>query len=67
MIVVFTTTYAISAYHHKRCEFESLSGDVYLIQHYVIKFASDLQQVGGFLRGDFLLDKAVARIVHGGT
>jgi hypothetical protein len=22
---------------------------VYLIQHYVIKFVSDLQQVGGFL------------------
>jgi hypothetical protein len=24
--------------------------EVYLIQHYVIKFVSDLQQVGGFLR-----------------
>ena len=24
-------------------------GKVYLIQHYVIKFVSDLQQVGGFL------------------
>jgi hypothetical protein len=24
-------------------------GEVYLIQHYVIKFVSDLQQVGGFL------------------
>ena len=24
-------------------------GDVYSIQHYVIKFVSDLQQVGGFL------------------
>jgi len=23
MVVRFTTTYAISAYHHKRCEFES--------------------------------------------
>jgi hypothetical protein len=50
MEVGFITTYTISAYHHKDCEFESHSGDVYLIQHYVIKFASDLQQVGGFLR-----------------
>jgi hypothetical protein len=38
MVVGFTIIYAISAYHHKRCEFESCSGEVYLIQHYVIKF-----------------------------
>jgi len=25
-------------------------GEVYLIQHYVIKFVSDLRQVGGFLQ-----------------
>jgi hypothetical protein len=25
-------------------------GEVYLIQHYVIQFVSDLQQIGGFLR-----------------
>jgi hypothetical protein len=25
-------------------------GKVYVIQHYVIKFVSDLRQVGGFLR-----------------
>ena len=25
-------------------------GEVYLLQHYVIKFVSDLRQVGGFLR-----------------
>jgi hypothetical protein len=29
---------------------KSCSGEVYLIQHYVIKFVSDLQQVGGFLQ-----------------
>jgi hypothetical protein len=29
---------------------ESRSGKVFLIQHYVIKFVRDLQQVGGFLR-----------------
>ena len=49
MVVGFKTTYAISAYHHWSCEFESHSGEVYLIQHYVIKFDSDLRQVGGFL------------------
>ena len=27
-----------------------IHGDVYLIQHYVIKFFGDLRQVGGFLR-----------------
>ena len=57
MVVVFITTYAIGAYHHKSCEFETPSGDVHLIQHYLIKFVSDLGQVksrffwggGGFL------------------
>ena len=28
----------------------SVYGEVYSIQHYVIKFFSDLRQVGGFLR-----------------
>jgi len=50
MVVGLTTTYAISAYHHLSCKFESRSGEVYLIQHYVTKFVSDLRQVGGFLR-----------------
>jgi hypothetical protein len=48
MVVGFTTTYAISAYHHWCCEFGSRSGRG--VQNYVIKFVSDLQQVGGFLR-----------------
>ena len=39
----FTTTYAISAYHHLRCECESRSGEVYSIQHYVVRFVSDLR------------------------
>jgi hypothetical protein len=34
-----------------RCEFESQSGEVYLIQHYVIKFVSDLRHVSGFAPG----------------
>jgi len=34
----------IQSYHHLRCECESRSGEVYLIQHYVIKFACDLWQ-----------------------
>jgi hypothetical protein len=47
MVVGFTTIYAISAYHHWCCEFESQSGRG--VQHYVIKFVSYLRQVGGFL------------------
>ena len=39
-----------NVYHHWGFEFESRSGDVYSIQHYVIKFVSDLRLVGGFLR-----------------
>ena len=49
MVVRFATTYAISAYHHWSCEFESHSCGMYSIQHYVIKFLSDLRQIGGFL------------------
>ena len=44
--VGFTTTYAISAYHHWCCEFESDQGEVYSIQHYVIKFVSDFLETG---------------------
>jgi hypothetical protein len=50
MVVGFTTTYAISVYHHWCCEFESRSG--WGVQHYVIKFVSNLWQVGSFLRHD---------------
>jgi hypothetical protein len=46
-VVGFTTTDGINAYHHWCCEFESQSG--WGVQHYVIKFVRDLQQVGGFL------------------
>jgi hypothetical protein len=48
MVVGFTTTYVISAYHHWCCEFESRSGRG--VQHYVIKFVSDLRQASGFLQ-----------------
>ena len=42
MVVEFTTTFAISAYHHKRCDLESRAhGEVYSIQHYVIKFVNE--------------------------
>jgi hypothetical protein len=47
MVAGLITTYAISVYHH--CEFEPCSVEVNLIQQYVIKLLSDLQQVGGFL------------------
>jgi hypothetical protein len=49
MKLSFTATYAISAYHHKRCRLESRSGEAYS-KHYVIKFVSDLRQVGDFHR-----------------
>ena len=48
-VVGFTTPYPISTYHYYRCEFESCSGEVSSIQHYLIKFVSDLRQVSGFL------------------
>jgi hypothetical protein len=45
MLVGFITTYAISTYHQPKYEFESGSGEVYLIQHYMIKFVSGLAMV----------------------
>jgi hypothetical protein len=39
--------YAISAYHHWCCEFESRSG--WGVQHYVEMFGIDLRQISGFL------------------
>ena len=51
MVVGAITTYAIGAIHHTHCEFEPRSGEVYSIQHYVIKFVSDLRQVGWFSPG----------------
>jgi len=47
MVVGFTTTYVISVYNNECCEFESRSERC--VQHYVIKFVSDLRQVCGFL------------------
>jgi hypothetical protein len=44
MVVGFTTAHAISAYHHYRCELDTR----FSIKYYVIKFVSDLRQVGGF-------------------
>jgi hypothetical protein len=51
IVVGFTTTCAISAYHHWCCELESRLERG--LQYYVIKFASDLKQVGGLLRDKF--------------
>ena len=50
IVVIFTNYCAISAYHHKSCEFEPRSSAVHSMQHYVIKLASDLRQVDGFVR-----------------
>jgi hypothetical protein len=49
LVVGLITTYATSAYSHERCKFEHRPDEVYSI-HYVIKFVSDLRQVGGSLR-----------------
>ena len=46
MTVGFTTTDAISAYHHWCCEIESRSGRD--LQHYVIKFVNDFLRVFRF-------------------
>ena len=48
MVVGFTTTYITSAYQYWCCEFASRPERG--VQHFVIKFVSDLRQVGGFLR-----------------
>jgi hypothetical protein len=53
MVVRFTTAYVISAYHHCCYVFESRSGRG--VQHYVIKFASDLRQVSDFIGSTGLL------------
>jgi hypothetical protein len=47
MVVGFIITYANSAHHVSS---NPVHGEVYSIQHYVIKSVSDLRQVGGFLR-----------------
>ena len=47
MAFAVTTTYAINAYHPSFCEFESRSGRG--VQHYMIKYVSDLRHVGGFV------------------
>jgi hypothetical protein len=36
--------------HYKVVSSNPANGEVYSIQHYVIKFVSDLRQIGGFLR-----------------
>jgi hypothetical protein len=50
MVVVFTTTYAISTYHHQRYEFESRSWRGAFDTTLCGKVFQRLRQVGGFLR-----------------
>jgi hypothetical protein len=42
MVVAFTTTCAISAYHINVVSSNPVHGEVYSIQYYVIKFVSDV-------------------------
>jgi hypothetical protein len=44
MVVEFTTTCAIVAYHHL---LNPIHGEVYSIKHYLIKCVSDLRQICG--------------------
>ena len=53
MVVGFTTTCATVPSTTKVVSSNHVHGEVYSIQHYVIKLVSDLRQVGGFL--DILL------------
>ena len=50
VVVGFTNTCAVSAYHHRVMSSNPVHGEVYSIQHYMIKFVSDLRHVGGFFR-----------------
>ena len=45
---IVETRFSIWIFHSKKITY--FSGEVYSIQHYVIKFVSDLRQVDGFLR-----------------
>jgi hypothetical protein len=49
MKVGFTTNCASSASHYQYLSSNLAHGEVYLIQHFVIKFVSDLRQVDDFL------------------
>ena len=51
MVVGFTTTFAISAFTTKVVHSNPIHGEAYSIQQYMIKFVSDLWQVGGFFPG----------------
>ena len=53
MVVGFTTTCATVPSTTKVVSSNHVHGEVYSIQHYVIKLVIDLRQVGGFL--DILL------------
>ena len=52
VVVGFTTTHDVQsvAITTKVVSLNHVHGEVYSIQHYVMKFARDLPQVGGFLR-----------------
>ena len=49
LVVGFSTTYAIGAHHPNVVSSNPAHGGVSSMQHYVIKFVSDLRQVSGFL------------------
>jgi hypothetical protein len=50
ILVVISELYLIKCVSHFLIDLKSIKFKVYLIQHYMIKFVSDMRQVGGFLR-----------------
>ena len=50
MVVGITTTVQSAPITTNVVSSNPVHGEVYSIQHYVIKFVSDLRQIGGFLR-----------------
>ena len=54
MVGGFPTTYAISVYHHKSCEFEPRSWRGVLDATLCDKFVSNLRQIGAFFSLRFL-------------
>jgi hypothetical protein len=59
MVVGFTTTYAISVYHHYSCEFEFTHGDVNSIQYDVKNFVSDLRNTSNIILLNHAFDFSV--------
>jgi hypothetical protein len=71
--------FQISAYHHNRWNSNPAEGEMYAMQHYVIKFVSELRQGGVFflrvlplvpsIKSSFVSEKvkAIERLINYST